>query len=191
MNIDISSFKPIEGFDGRYMIDRDGNILSVYRGNHRYIDDRPMLLRPSLDSNGYKIVSLAKGKKKRITCKVHRLVALTFLPNPQNKKYVCHKDNNKLNCNVENLYWGTPVENIRQAFDDGLYKKAQPIAKMNLDGNVIAVYLNQSRAGQANNIHRAIISMYLSKAKNKNIKNPKWKRITREEYEYYKSILND
>ena len=44
---------------------------------------------------------------------VHRLVALTYIPNPENKPCVCHKDNNPLNNNVDNLYWGSVEDNIR------------------------------------------------------------------------------
>lgn len=57
-----------------------------------------------------------------------------------------------------------------------------------LQGNVIAVYLNQSRAGLENNMSISGVSNYFFRTKGKKIKNPKWKKITREEYEYYISI---
>ena len=52
---------------------------------------------------------------------VHRLVAIAFVPNPENKKEVCHKDENKHNNNVDNLVWGTHQENCNYP----LYLKRQ------------------------------------------------------------------
>lgn len=43
---------------------------------------------------------------------LHRLVAEVFIPNPDNKPEVMHLDNNKLNCKISNLQWGTHAENI-------------------------------------------------------------------------------
>lgn len=51
---------------------------------------------------------------------IHRLVALAYIPNPENKPCVCHKDNNKHNNHYKNLYWGTYKENRQQASDDGV-----------------------------------------------------------------------
>lgn len=51
--------------------------------------------------------------------KVSRLVALAYIPNPENKPCVCHKDNNPLNNHVDNLYWGTVQENIQQKVNEG------------------------------------------------------------------------
>lgn len=51
--------------------------------------------------------------------KAYRLVAMVYIPNPENKPYVCHKDNNPLNDRVENLYWGTAYENNHQCIREG------------------------------------------------------------------------
>lgn len=188
--MDISEFKPIAGFDGRYLIDRDGNILSMYRYSNRFMVklEKPKLLHPVISNTGYKVVNLFKGHRGAVKYQVHRLVALTFLENPENKRCVCHKDNNKLNCNVDNLYWGTYSENSTQAYDDSLKKDAPPIAKLDLNNNVLEVYLNQSRAGKANDIPPSNISECLNQARRKTTKGFKWKRITRTEYEYYVNL---
>lgn len=73
------------------------------------------ILRQSFTSTGYLMVNL-KGKM----CKVHRLVANAFIPNPENKPYINHKDGNPLNNTVENLEWVTQKENIEHAIRTGL-----------------------------------------------------------------------
>ena len=66
----------------------------------------------------YRIVTLVNKDGPR-KFKVHRLVALAYIPNPNNKPCVCHKDNNPLNNRVSNLYWGTQKENQQQMSIDG------------------------------------------------------------------------
>lgn len=62
------------------------------------------------------------GDGQKRTFRVHRLVAMAFLPNPQNKKEVNHIDGNKENNSLENLEWSTRQENAQHAVDTGLIK---------------------------------------------------------------------
>ena len=73
------------------------------------------MLKQSLNDKGYPIVNIA-GKIRR----VHRLVADRYIPNPDNKPQVNHKDGNKLNNNVSNLEWVTNQENRNHAVKYGL-----------------------------------------------------------------------
>ena len=68
------------------------------------------ILTQSDNTHGYMKVNLTKHDQKR-TFKVHRLVAIHFLDNPNNLPCVNHKDENKLNNNVDNLEWCTKAYN--------------------------------------------------------------------------------
>ena len=70
---------------------------------------KEMILKPAL-AKGYYFVALSKNDKQKLFL-VHRLVALHFIPNPQNKPEVNHEDLNKLNNYFQNLGWATRVEN--------------------------------------------------------------------------------
>ena len=87
--------KDIPNYEGLYAITEDGNVWS-YR-NNRFI-------KSFLRKNGYMQVLLVKDGIKK-SWKVHRLVALTYLPNPNNYPEVNHKDENRINNCVDNLEW--------------------------------------------------------------------------------------
>ena len=71
------------------------------------------------NNKGYFRTVLQRGKgQNRIYTQVSRLVAITWVPNPDNKPYVCHKDNDPTNNYYKNLYWGTQSENIQQMVND-------------------------------------------------------------------------
>lgn len=76
------------------------------------------ILNPIIDKDGYHRVHLNNDKTTR---RVNRLVAEAFIPNPENKPIVHHKDNDKTNNNVNNLEWVTDSENIRYALKDGQF----------------------------------------------------------------------
>lgn len=76
-------------------------------------------MKTSPNSKGYHQISLSINKKQK-SYRVHRLVALTFLENPDNKPQVNHKDGIKSNNLLDNLEWATALENNVHAYDTGL-----------------------------------------------------------------------
>lgn len=93
--------KPIPGYP-MYLIDAKGNVFSLYSNKY---------LKPSKEKTGYLSIELFnKNGSKRLL--VHRLVAITYIPNPNNLPMVNHKDENKINNNVNNLEWCTAKYNM-------------------------------------------------------------------------------
>lgn len=70
--------------------------------------------------NGYLYITIVEANGMKKTYRLHRLVAIAYLPNPNNYPIVGHKDNVKEHCEVSNLYWTTNAENIKKAVADGL-----------------------------------------------------------------------
>lgn len=85
-----------------YLIETDGRIFSTIRNKW---------LKASIGNNGYYGIEL-RNEKGHKRMPVHRLVALTYIPNPNNYPQVNHKDENKLNNNVDNLEWCTSYYNM-------------------------------------------------------------------------------
>lgn len=94
-----------------YYLDKDGNIYSSKRGWNK------KKLNPSIDmrAGGYYRLKIITNDNEKVSMFIHRLMALTFLPNPENKEEVNHIDGNKLNNNLSNLEWVTKKENMLHA----------------------------------------------------------------------------
>lgn len=106
-------WRAIEGYNGDYQISTFGRVKSFKKGRTRIL--KPMLF--------FQYLAVRLFKKNNVTfADVHRLVAETFIPNPDNKPEVNHDDGNKFNCYVGNLFWVTPSENRRHAVRMGLAK---------------------------------------------------------------------
>ena len=115
-------WKDIEGYEGCYQVSNKGNIRSV----DRYIECRGSLrmqkgkvLKPYVNKYGYRQVIL-NGKNRPRLCRINRLVAQAFIPNPNNLPQVNHKDEIKTNDCVENLEWCTFKYNTEHAIKNGL-----------------------------------------------------------------------
>lgn len=85
----------------KYEVSSFGNIRNIITQN---------ILKPSIKHN-YKYVSLSYDDKSKMVS-VHRIVAIEFIPNSENKPTVNHKDHNPSNNNVTNLEWATYLEQI-------------------------------------------------------------------------------
>jgi hypothetical protein len=100
----------------------------------------------------YKTLSL-NGKNYSL----HRIVALTFIPNPENKDTVNHKDGNKLNNAISNLEWLTNKENIQHGFNSGLYQNSKTeVSQYTLSRN----YLNTFKSlHEAERIKKSLLKI--------------------------------
>lgn len=119
-------WKDITDYEGVYQISTDGQVKSLARitisqSNKGKYTKKDRILIPEITSKGLGYYRVLLCKNSIITkFLIHRLVAKAFIPNPENKPQVNHRDGNKLNNNVENLEWVTASENVQHAFDTGL-----------------------------------------------------------------------
>lgn len=127
-------WKDVVGFEGLYEVDESGNVFSIRTGK---------ILKQQLDERGYPKISMSdasRGLTKNM--KVHRIVALAHIPNPDNLPCVNHIDENKLNNHVSNLEWctiaynnahGTRMKKIRD-------KICQGVSAFDLNGKFLKSY---------------------------------------------------
>jgi len=103
-------WKDTKDYDGRYQVSTLGRVKSFCRSETKIVSQHK--------NHGYLRVILHKDGLNRL--RVHRLVALSFIPNPENKKEINHKNGIKTDNRVENLEWCTSSENKKHALYTGL-----------------------------------------------------------------------
>lgn len=108
-------WRDIPNTNGQYKVSNAGKVMTTKTRR---------ILSPAIDERGYERVCLFKADRDR-RYKVHRLVAITFVPNPEGKQQVNHKDGNKRNNCVDNLEWVTNEENMRHSRENGLHEGHQ------------------------------------------------------------------
>ena len=141
-------WKDVKGYEGIYQISNYGEVkaLEIKRinGKNSFYTKKEQILKKTKTTTGYYKVELTKDKKRK-SFKVHRLVAIAFIPNPMNKPNVNHIDGKVLNNYVENLNWCTQKENMIHANVFNLRKKK--ISKEQ-ELEIIKMYLSKTQTNQ-------------------------------------------
>lgn len=122
VNIRIENAKIIDNYE-RYLITIDGNV---------YDTKRDKFLGTWVDTVGYRQCYLRGLDGKKHGKRIHRLLALAFIPNPENLPQVNHKDGNKLNNNIDNLEWVSNATNTQHGYDIGMYHSKHRNCEINV-----------------------------------------------------------
>lgn len=113
ISLDGEIWKDVVGYEGHYKVSSNGRVISLARNIDNGVSiyySKPILLMQYISSTGYCVVTLCKNavcKKLR----VHRLVAIAFIDNPENKQYIDHINTIRIDNRIENLRWVTRSEN--------------------------------------------------------------------------------
>ena len=156
--------KDVVGYEGLYKVSEDGQVWSVKR--EHYISQR-------LDRDGYLRCNLYKAGKIH-TVFIHRIVAEAYIPNPEGKETVNHRDENKSNNCVSNLEWMTRTENCQ--YGTGIARSAAKRKKQVRCIETGIVYPSVTEAAAALDGHGANISA-CCRGKAKTYKNLHWEYV--------------
>lgn len=141
-----------------YEVSNCGNIRKKLKSKYRN-------LKPFIDKDGYLKVCLCENNIRKYRF-VHRIVAINFIDNPQNKETVNHKDGNKQNNNVVNLEWATVKEQNNHALKTGLrimpknetHRDSKKVAQYDMNMNLIKIYPSVNEAKRQTGFSQGHIS---------------------------------
>jgi hypothetical protein len=161
-------WRDIKNYEGIYEVSNLGRIKSISR-NGTIKENR--ILKPN-KVMGYSQVGLQKYGTRKYK-KIHRLVAEAFIPNPENKKEVNHKDGNKTNNCVDNLEWVTTSENQLHSYYE-LKNNIKSVIQLSLNNEIIKEWESIAKVEQELKISNADICK-CCKGKRKTAGGYKWR----------------
>ena len=135
-------WKDVSGFDGLYKVSNTGKV------KRSFVNGKERILSGRKDKDGYIEVILSKAQHKSYF-RIHRLVAKAFIPNPDGKPMVNHKDKNVQNNAVTNLEWVTASENVVHGYCTGRKVRKRPVVQYTKNMDFIAFWNSIREAGQA------------------------------------------
>lgn len=173
---DINGFVPINNYENNYLVSKCGDVYSI---------QSKKILKPYTDKDGYQIVGLFNnGKQKK--CKIHRIVATAFIPNPNNYSQVNHKDENPANNFVENLEWcdcsyninyGNRNNKVAESLRKNPLKKRRKVSCYDTNMNLIKTYPSL-RSVEKDGYNRGAVYLNCNnKSKTKTYKSYIWKYV--------------
>lgn len=162
-------WKDVPGYEGTYQVSSFGRIKSIPRTRmvNGGVKNYKELIRKPMVINKYLSLSAKSPGKKNKQLRVHRVVAQVFVPNPENKPHVNHKDCNKLNNHYLNLEWCTSLENNLHAIANGRWNapKGQDHWQNKLDETQVRTIrkclsegITQQKIADHFKVHRTCIS---------------------------------
>ncbi len=157
-------WKAIPGYEGRYEVSNYGRVKSLpkrKKGTGSYMTETRILVPRAVGKGReYLAVILFDSEHKAKQWRVHRLVAIAFIPNPNGYNEINHKDEIKGNNRVENLEWCSRSYNVRYGHgnEKRKYAIAKPIAMFDDDGNEVMRFLSLSDGAKYVGVHPASIS---------------------------------
>lgn len=131
-------WKDVVGYEGRYKVSNYGRVKSLarsFKAGFLFIHRADFILKYNKSNLGYFRVFLFIGKNKKMFS-VHRLIALAFIPNPNNLPYINHKNEDKRDNRIENLEWCTAKYNTNY----GTARERGIINRMRLYSKTICQY---------------------------------------------------
>lgn len=157
-----------------YEVSNFGNIRKRLKYGYRN-------LKPFKDKDGYLKVCLCENQQ-RVYRYIHRLVAIEFIENKENKPTVNHKDGNKQNNDMNNLEWATIKEQNNHALNTGLrimpknemHKDSKKVAQFDMNMNLIKIYPSANEAKRQTGFSQGHISE-VCRGEKKQHKNYIWK----------------
>lgn len=162
----MEEWRDVVGYEGIYQVSNMGNVRSLHYGRCKL-----RVLRKN--RNGYLAVDLCKNYKIQ-NFRVHRLVALAFIPNPNNYGDVNHKNEDKTDNRVENLEWctrkynnnyGTRNNRHSATVKGNRFSKRRSVIECDVNGNFIAEYESIAAAARSKGISTSTIGSCLSHRK--------------------------